>query len=629
MKTLKKIFGLLMALLLTLSTVSMAACKPDSGIDSSKIQVYVYVVSDGYGYNYMEKLVKDWNDMHPDSDYQFVWTYGQDSILRLPSQLESDTCTDKNLYVGPSSSFLNMIMKDQLIDLSDVYEMEPDGAGNGKIKDKVLNYDKLKEGYSDYLGNGMYAIPHAQAISSAMVFDFDHFLRKGYLNYASESELVAVNAQVAGAAKIVSGSTLDVSKYKKVAENVLIAEKDFGNYVAGDVILTAGKDGKYGTYDDGQVTTVEEFYDLLRKITVADYAFIYTTQYATANTPSILYHLLYQTLGYENVKVFESFKGTLKDKEGNPIELFDNNGNSLGFEVNLDNAYAMWNTELVQNAYNQAAKFFDNTILGHLLGNNNVGKMLNTRTYDNGPTTSTSHTDAQRGFALDHYDKGDEYGKESAFLIDGAWWENESKGVLSQLAGYGPNAAEHRFYLTPYAEGTVGNMNETLMQGSAGSSCMIYLNNYPKKVVTAEQKQAYDNAVKEFVAYTCSDEALNYYTATHGLKAYFDYELTPETKAKLTPFQKNTFEMLADTEHIKIVDGTTLGVNKNLIRAYMELNDRASIKNNIPYENPYTAMYGMIPAMSWTEYYSCVRDNIIKEYSGKLSAVKEYLKTLN
>ena len=46
MKTLKKIFGLFMALLLTFSTVSMAACNKDDGIDSSKIQVYVYVVSD-------------------------------------------------------------------------------------------------------------------------------------------------------------------------------------------------------------------------------------------------------------------------------------------------------------------------------------------------------------------------------------------------------------------------------------------------------------------------------------------------------------------------------------------------------------------------------------------------------
>ena len=158
---------------------------------------------------------------------------------------------------------------------------------------------------------------------------------------------------------------------------------------------------------------------------------------------------------------------------------------------------------------------------------------------------------------------------------------------------------------------------------------MLYLNNYPKKVKTDEQKKAYDDAVKEFIAYTCSDEALNYYTATHGLKACFDYELTPETQAKLTPFQKNTFEMLADTEHIKIIDGTTLGRNKNLIRAYMELDDRGSIKNNVPYENPYTAMWGMKPSMLWTEYYGCVRDNIMKEYPGKLSAVKAYLETLN
>ena len=629
MKTLKKFLGLFMALMLAFSTVSMTACKKDDGIDNSKIQVYVYVVSDGYGHNYMEKLVKDWNDMHPDSDYQFVWTHGQDGIQRLPSQLKAGICTDKNIYVGPSSGFLNMIMDNLLIDLSDVYEMEADGAGNGKIKDKVINYEKLKEGYSDYQGNGMYAIPHATTISSAMVFDFDHFLRKGYLNYAKESELSAVNAQVEGAAKVVAGNTLDVSKYKKVNENVLVAEKAFGNYAQGDVILTAGKDGKYGTYDDGQVKTVEEFYDLLRKITIADYAFIYTTQYATANTPQILYHQLYQTMGYENTQVFKSFSGTLKDADGNPVELFDNDGNSLGYEVNLDTAYALWNTDIVKNAYNQAAKFFDNTVLGHLLGTNNVGKMLNTRTYDNGPTTSLSHTDAQRGFALDHFDKGDEYGKESAFLLDGGWWENESRNVLSQLSGYGPDGAEHRFYLTPYAEGTIGDVDQTVMQGTAGSSCMLYLNNYPKKVQTDEQKKAYDDAVKAFIAYTCSNESLNFYTATHGLKANFNYEITPETQAKLTPFQKNVFEMLADTEHIKLVDGTILGANKNLMRAYMELYDFPSLKNNVPFENPYTAMYGMRPSMVWTEYQGCVRDNIMKDYQGKLKSVKDYLATLN
>ena len=616
-KGIKKLFVIVMATIIALSTLMLSACGR-SIVDPNKIQIYVYVVSDGYGHQHMETLVNNFVADHPEySDYQFIYEDGQDGIMKLPGQLEAGICNDKNIYVGPSSSIQNMIRKGQVLDLSSVYEKTVDGE---KVKDKVLNYDLLKKGYCDMNGNGMYAIPHATTISSAMVFDFKHFLENGYMLYAKGDELSAVNNQVSGAAALKDSAEImimDQRYFIDIVEypEVLVAQKDFGNYKQGDVILSKGRDGVYGTYDDGQTQTVSEFSALLKRITDnGDFAFVYSTQYATANTPQILYHMLYQNLGYENVKVLHSFNGQLKDKSGTTV-----------LDVNRNNAYQMWQTDIVKNAYTQAAKFFDITVLGHNEGVDNVSKYLDTATWDNGPTTSLSHTDAQADFAVDHHDKG-AYGKpETAFLCDGGWWENESYNVIVDLYGSTANCVEHRFYLTPVSEGQIEDADTTLFQGSAGGSCMLYLNNYPAKVKTDAQKQAYDKAVFDFMAYCCSDEALNIYTGRHGIKANFDYEITPETMDKLTPFQKNIFEMLSDTEHIKIVDGTITGANTNPMRWYGEIDDRQAVKSNQNYENPYTAMSGKTPYMTWNEYAQCVADKIVPNYAATLSAVNDFL----
>lgn len=594
--------------------LSCSACVGTSNIDDSKIQVYVYVVSDGYGHTYMKKLVDDWNASHSDSIYEFVFEYGQDGPMLLEGQLETNTADDKNIYVGNVAQYITELTNGgHIIDISDVYEMEVDGAGNGKIKDKVENYDKLKIAYSDMKGNGMYMVPRTNTISGGMVFDYHHFLRRGYLTYAAASEIDAVNAQYEGVAKTAPRNTVDTAKYQGLPETVLVADKAFGNYKQGEVILSAGRDGAYGTYDDGQVQTMAEFYDLCRKIAVKDYPFIYTTQYATTVTFQPLQHLIYQVLGYENVLTWSSFNGEFKNKDGEVL-----------IDVTYQNANEMWGTDIAKLAYNTAAEFFDNTVLGHLLGANNVNKMLNTRTWDNGPTTSTSHTDAQRGFALDHYYKGDDFGKESAFIFEGGYWENESKNVLSQLAGYGPNGAEHRFYLMPYVEGQIAPSNHSIFSGTGGSNGMCYLNNYPKKVVTDKDKADYDKICKEFIAYCCSDASLNHYTATHGLKACYDYELTDETKNSITPFQKNVFEMLADKEHVTLIDGAVAGATKNLFRSVCDVWDLYSKVDGKTYNNPYPAMSGMKPNTTYTKWAAGVQTWIDDNYAGWLQLVTEY-----
>ena len=606
----KKVAVIFMAVVMLFS---VSACGR-SNIDENKIQVYVYVVSDGYGHTYMDKLVKDWNEAHADSLYEFVFEYGQDGPMLLSGQLETNTAEDKNIYVGNIAGYIDeLTSENQLIDISDVYEMEVDGAGNGKIKDKVDNYEKLKVAYANMQGTGMYAVPRTNTISGGLVFDYHHFLRRGYLNYAVESELGAVNAQEAGVAKIVASSTVDGSKYAGMPANVLVADKAFGNYDAGEVILTAGRDGVYGTYDDGQTQTMEEFYALCERIAVKDYPFIYTTQYATTVTFQPMQHLIYQAIGNENIVTWNSFNGEFKDKEGN-----------VTLNVTYENANKMWATDVAKLGYNTAADFFDKTVLGHLMGPNNVNKMLNTRTWDNGPTTSLSHTDAQRGFALDHFYKGDDYGKESAFIFEGGYWENESKNVLAQLAGYGPDGAEHRFYMMPYVEGQITPANHSIFSGTGGSNGMCYLNNYPKKVQTDADKAAYDDIVKQFIAYCCSDSSLNHYTATHGLRACYDYELTSDTLSKITPFQKNVFEMINDTEHVTIIDLALTGGTKNLFRSVCDVWDLYSKVDGDTYSNPYPAMSGMTPNVTYTEWAKGAQTWIDDNYPGWLQLVNEY-----
>ena len=86
-----------------------------------------------------------------------------------------------------------------------------------------------------------------------MVFDYKTFVENGWLNYASEDDKAALSTQ-----GITYTENNGVLYFASATGKV--------NYAVGDVLLTAGKDGKYGTYDDGQPTTMAEFDDMLGNI---------------------------------------------------------------------------------------------------------------------------------------------------------------------------------------------------------------------------------------------------------------------------------------------------------------------------------------------------------------------------
>ncbi len=568
MKKLTKFLTVILAVVLALS---VTACKKDNvvDIDENKTQIYVYARNQGLGYEFLTELANRFNAKPENQDYQVVAQWGDDELTStVAGQLDAGIC-NYNIYFGAQSKIINMIEQDKLVDLTDVYEMKVDGDDQA-IKDKANHYEDFKRIFTKLDGSGgIYAMPFASSVANQMVFDYDFFLERGYLDYAPTSELSAVNA---------------TETVAQVQGNKIVVTKAFGNYEVGDFVLTAGKDGKYGTYDDGQKTTVEEFYDLLREMVIKqDNAFIYTTYYAGGYTKNIFTNYLAQYMGLDNFKTFTTYNGEIKGKDG-----------VVQKTITMDNGNEAFSAPIVKEAYLASANFFNDTLLGHLSGEGvTVDKMLHVKTYNNGPTTSLTHTEAQQFFVIDR-----EEDDSTAFLIEGSWWEKEARSVIEGTDGWGER--EYRVYLLPTMSGQITPADQTVFYTDEFGAAMIF-NNYPEKVKDdATKKAEFMQKCKEFLAYTCSDEACVYYTSVQGLKAAFDYEIPADVLATLTPFQRNCIELLADKEHIKSAVSQT-GPD-NLMRSYQGVDNTTSTKNNAGYVVPYTPMSGITPIMTPEQY---------------------------
>lgn len=519
---------------LMLST-TIVACKqkinPAIEEDENKIQIYAYAVENGMGHEWVTGLAQKWNATQ--TDYQVIPMSGQTNVESLSQQLGAGA-TDVNIYFGSQTEITTMIETNQLVDLTKVYETKADGENGGTIKDKTFNYDIYKKAFSKLTdGSGIYAVPYGIGMSG-LVFDYKFFLDNDYLTYAKVSDKTAIEAQ---------GGTVTASG------NKLVASPAFGNYKEGDVVLSAGKDGKYGTYDDGQAVTTDEFYEMLKKILDdGNYGYLYTTKSAFAYLPVINEAIFAQSMGYQNYVNFSQLSGEIKDKNGETVATLT--------EATGKSAYT---TDIVKNAYKDSATFVRNNI-GGLVGNINgtnydASQIINGSSYK---TTGFSHLDAQDLFVSEF--SIDQGRKQTAFLVEGVWWEGmEAKGTLSGLSKYstdedprGYGKREYRYYLFPTTATQVSPSDKSVM-ACQDDGIGIILNNVSKKAKDANKSEEFIGKCREFLAYTLSDEALEYYTKSTGNPRPYDYELSPEAYNSLTPFQKNAWQITHDTEHIDVL----------------------------------------------------------------------------
>lgn len=592
----------------------MAACNiggtATQSVDESKTQIYAYAVNNGLGYKWMEHFAEEFNKLPGNEAYQVVPQTGDMDLTTTLSNRLSAKSTEVNIYFGCQSALKNMILENKLIDLTSVYNSKVDGDSNGTIADKTHNYAQVKQAWSDLNGNGIYGVPYGTGVSG-MVFDFDWFLENDLLNFASADDLDEVNDQAGKTVCRVDGDRLKVTV-------------EFGNYLTGDYVLTKGRDGKYGTYDDGQVTYVSEFESLLQDIMAIDntHPFLYCTKSFAAYTPTLPSAAMMQEMGYDNYIAYNNFDGELKNKDGSVEMTLTPATGTQAFQSNIVRA------GLTRSA--EVAKEYIWGQIGSINGQSySASQMVHGASLN---TTSLSHTDAQDKFVSARFNP--ESIKVGAFLIEGVWFEgSEALGTINALSEqpgrgqYAYGTRRFRYYLTPWTTTQISDKTVMALQDDGSG---VILNNVPQKVKDQGQAavDAYLEKCKEFLAFTLKNENLAYYTETMGIPRPYDYTVD---KSKLpTPFTVATYEMCADTENIQMYRTGVVG-QSSLIRSYGAF----TLETGNIEKDGTVASYSLLNAFKSTveskrltvaEYVNACMTNGPAQYTTAYNKVKDYIK---
>lgn len=492
---------------LALATVSALATFASCGtvtekFDPNKTQIFVNVFNGGFGDDWYKDLKTRFNAIN--EDYEIILRpkklQAKDIILDVASPNP-----DADVYFSCGVDFQSGIYKDYFEDLSDVLSMKPDGQSGQTVGEKIVDLDLWKQVSSKY-GEGVYMLPHAETMMG-MVFDYKLFVENRWLDYATAVDEAELTSQ-------------GISFTKNKGVYTFVGSTGPVNYREGDILLTAGKDGKFGTYDDGQPQTMEDFDAMLANIANGNKkakTFIYSGV-AENYLNEVYCSVIAQYMGADKIHTLFDF-----DSNGENVEMHDGSEDP----VTIETGFKIYQSEAVY----QGLRFVDEYFVSPDVDDRVEGY------------SGFSHTKAQDAYLMGYKDTTGF----PAMLVEGNWWEYEARETFKEIGkrkadrAYGKR--EYRYMLIPSIEGQATESNKSVVCGAEYSS-----------VVVAKQKNAEKLAkIKEFLAFCASDESLKNFTKYSGCRKYYNYSLSAAEKASLTPFARNALELMSDSENVTVV----------------------------------------------------------------------------
>ncbi len=497
---------------------ALTGCKKNNKVDVTGTIIVEPFANSSFGINWIEKMAANWQE---ETGSKFKVLVKKNSTILSGDQLQTYEVSNTDIYFGAECMYNTGFYKGYFEDLTEFLEEKPDGENGMTIRAKIFDSEKWKKisGIAKYnkpaagtknpydsqyfTYEGCYMLPYSTTMTG-MLYDHDLFVNAGLMAYAENTD--AVKAELTA-----QGITYEVDDI----DDLLIFKSSTSktNYDAGDAILTAGKDGKYGTYDDGQPQTMAELATLLNKIMAKGYKpFLYAD--ADEYVTNLFYSYVIQKDGLDTYNGLISF-----DTKGKEIKLNDGSKTAITF----DNGYKAYSAAGIEEALEFVKKYF--------IDGNEGSRYYN---------TTANVSDVRDEFVTNTSRK------QLQMIIEGDWFVTGARDILYEN-NRNPDTVDYRMMLLPYIEGQAGIDDNG--HGSVVTS--------PETGGIVVRKQPKDNpeklaAIKSFLKYMLKNDTLSWITETTGMLLNYNYTISEEKFAKLPKFTQNCYEMFHDTASVSV-----------------------------------------------------------------------------
>ena len=500
----KRSLSTLMALGLTASF--LAGCNVGGNTvkyDPNRTQLFVGVVDGGIGDEWCYAFKARFEEAYKEVSYEEGKT-GVEVIIDKSKSVGGNsigTSLDTlpyEVYFTEVVYYRDLVANNALADITDIVTGNLSAYGESESIE-----NKLTENYADYLSvnEKYYALPYYED-TYACYYDKDMF--KKYSFY------LAANTE---------------DDTYPAAYELVDGEKYF-EFTDGSVELSAGADGVKATEDDGLPATVEQFLALcstmaengVKPITFSGSSSYYITRWLKALSVSLM--------GEERARMQYNFNGV---------------NDSIVESVNADGTVTLMEPQTITNengylTYYDAGRYYALKLWEELVNND----------YLYSKTKGTySHLQAQQDFILGSYKSVPNSVQKIGMLIDGSWWENESKTFFGSMVnqGYGKDAARDKrnFGVMPMPK---------LNDAQIGDDAMLVNTNLPLAFISSDVEGKQLELAKAFLQFCYTDESLREFTRIVNMPISVEYELTTDDKNQMTTYGKSLVQLTAEKTKI-------------------------------------------------------------------------------
>ena len=513
---LRKMFSAVMvACLMVTSACLFAACgQTGSGYDATKSHLYVFAYDGGWGREWLDTLIKEYETEYADHSFENGKTGVQVHVYMEKSSPSTAMRTDSNMiYFAEDIDYIDLASQGLILNISDIVKAElPDGSGT--IESKMSA--NQKDAYTALNGN-YYAIPFVRG-TAGVTYDADLFSSRGYY----------LKADTDGSWIGSSASDLGNSYFTSTASE-----------------MTVGADGIKNTYDDGLPSTIVEFKALVGRIAAkGDAPFIWSGQ--NNWYPSLLGEAVYASMaGIDQAMLAYNFgSGEGEDVMLDYVSGFDSNGPVVE-QTTITNETG-WKTTQSEALYHAC------DLLQYILSNSDYRALQ--------WSAVNTHLETQRYYIYSNVDPQSE--QAIAMLIEGSWWYNEAKpSFSSSVSKFGENAENRDFRWMPMPVKYDGGVAEgegkvqTLYEANGGEKCVVNAN-------IAGNKAAID-MVSKFLTMLYTDDMLEMFTTTTGGVVGVDYKLSDNQVASLNSFARSYYEVVSKAETVECGSSNRVFLNNS------------------------------------------------------------------